>query len=355
MTQIKSNLKGRGANHNPTNPFLKQEYVAEHIEGLDEPFMLTDKTQFYKENPRKFVNKVDSPDIGLMYSMNPYQGCEHGCAYCYARNTHHYWGLGAGLDFERKILVKENAPALLRSFLDKYKGVPQAIMLSGNTDCYQPVERKLGITRQLLEVLLEYRYPVGIITKNSLITRDLDILQELAALNLVVANISITSLDKKVQQKLEPRTASVKSRLTTVSTLAEHNIPVNVMIAPVIPGLTSHEIPAIMKEVAIRGANSAAYTIVRLNGAVSSIFREWIQTHYPNRAKKVLNQIRQCHGGELNDGRFGVRIRGDGKIAEQIAALFRLSKRRYWKGRALAKMNTTAFRKPVRGQLGLFD
>ncbi|MBL4657918.1 MAG: PA0069 family radical SAM protein, partial [Flavobacteriales bacterium] len=282
-------ITGRGAQFNPTNPFLKQEYVTEHIEGLDEPFMVENKTHFYKENPKTLVNKVNSPDIGLMYSMNPYQGCEHGCAYCYARPTHQYWGLGAGLDFERKILVKEEAPQLLRSFLDKYKGEPKAIMLSGNTDCYQPVERKLEITRKMLQVLLDYRYPVGIITKNSLITRDLDILRQLAAHNLVIANISVTSLDKKVQQKLEPRTASVKSRLDTISKLTDQSIPVNVMIAPVIPGLTSHEVPAIVKEVAKRGASSVACVMVRLNGAVAPIFADWAEKNYPDRAKKILN------------------------------------------------------------------
>ena len=354
MKDSNANFKGRGARLNTANPYHQQEYVTEHIEGLDEPFLGDSKTQFYTENPKKIVNKVNSPDIGLMYSMNPYQGCEHGCIYCYARNSHQYWGFSAGLDFERKIVIKDNAPELLEQFLKKYKGRPQPIMFSGNTDCYQPVERKLKITRRMLEVLLKFRYPVSIITKNSLITRDIDILKDMAKDNLVHVSVSITTLDKDLRQKLEPRTASASKRLGVVKALSDEDIPVNVMVAPIIPGLNSHEIPEIIRASAEHGAVSAGYTIVRLNGAVKDIFEDWIRNSFPDRADKVLHQIAECHGGKLSDSRFGKRLSGEGNIAESISKLFKIAKKKYMKGKMLKPLNLNAFRKPPEGQLNLF-
>jgi DNA repair photolyase len=347
--------KGRGAQFNPANKFLKQEYVTEHIEGLDEPWLAeAPKMEYLIELPKKIVNKVDSPDVGVGYSLNPYQGCEHGCVYCFARNTHEYWGYGAGLDFESKIIVKENAPQVLAKQLESQKWDPKPIMMAGNTDCYQPVEAKKLITRRLLEVLLRYKHPVSLITKNSLILRDLDLLKKLNALDLVHVNISITTLDEELRRKLEPRTVSGKKRLEVVKQLSEAGIPVNVMLAPIIPALNDFEIPELMKAAAEAGANSAAYTIVRLNGSIGPIFEDWVRKAYPDRAEKVLYQIADCHGGKLNDSRFGTRIIGEGNFARNIANLFRISKKKYFGGRNMKPFNYTHFCKMSGKQLGLF-
>ena len=347
-------LKGRGAQYNPANPYIKQEYVASHIEGLDEPMISNSKTEFFVEHPKKIVNKVESPDIGLSYSLNPYQGCEHGCIYCYARNTHQYWGYGAGLDFERKIIVKENAPEVLARQLENKNWKVMPIMLAGNTDCYQPIEAKKKLTRRILEVLLQYRHPVSLITKNALILRDIDLLQELNKLDLVHVNISITTLDEELRQKLEPRTASGAKRLEVVRQLAAAGLDVNVMVAPVIPGLNDSEIPQIIKKAAEAGACNAAYTIVRLNGSIGPIFEDWIRQAFPDKADKVLHQIADCHGGQLNDSRFGARMRGEGKFAEAIANLFKMSKQKYMAGRSHRPYNYNHFCTRMGKQLGLF-
>ncbi|MEJ8800464.1 PA0069 family radical SAM protein [Pontibacter sp. H249] len=347
-------LKGRGAQYNPANPYLKQEYVAEHIEGLDEAMVSNSKTEFLVEHPKKIVNKVESPDIGLSYSLNPYQGCEHGCIYCYARNTHQYWGYGAGLDFERKIIVKENAPQVLAKQLENPNWQVMPLMLAGNTDCYQPIEAKKKLTRQILEVLLQYRHPVSIITKNALILRDLDLLTQLNKLDLLHVNISITTLNEKLRQKLELRTASGTKRLEVVRQLSAAGIPVNVMVAPVIPGLNDSEIPQIIKQAAEAGAQHAAYTIVRLNGSIGPIFEDWIQQAFPDSAAKVLNQIADCHGGSLSDSRFGTRMRGEGKFAEAIAKLFKMSKQKYMAGRSIKPFNYSHFCTRVGKQMELF-
>ncbi|WP_242918379.1 PA0069 family radical SAM protein [Pontibacter liquoris] len=347
-------LKGRGAQYNPVNPYLKQTYVAEHLEGLDEPMLSNSKTEFFTEHPKRIVNRVESPDIGLSYSLNPYQGCEHGCIYCYARNSHQYWGYGAGLDFERKIIVKENASEVLARQLESKNWQVMPLMLAGNTDCYQPIEAKKKLTRRILEVLLQYRHPVSIITKNALILRDLDILQELNKLDLVHVNISITTLDEKLRQKLEPRTASGAKRLEVVRQLAAAGLDVNIMVAPVIPGLNDSEIPQIIKQAAEAGACNAAYNIVRLNGSVGPIFEDWIRQAFPERAEKVLHQIADCHGGQLNDSRFGTRMRGEGKFAETIGNLFKLSKQKYLAGRSSRPFNYTHFCTRAGKQLGLF-
>jgi DNA repair photolyase len=347
-------LKGRGAQFNPANPYLQQAYVTEHPEGLDEPFLQNSPTEFLIEHPKKIVNPVESPDLGLSYSMNPYQGCEHGCIYCYARNTHHYWGYGAGLDFERKIIIKENAPEVLAQQLEHPKWEVRPIMLAGNTDCYQPIEQETRITRRLLEVLLQYQHPVSIITKNALILRDLDILRKLAALDLVHVNISVTTLDEKLRQKLEPRTATANRRLEVIRQLAAAGLPVNVMLAPIIPGLTDHEIPEIMKQAALNGASSAAYNIVRLNGAIGDIFRDWINKTYPDRASKVLKQIAACHGGTLNDSTFGRRMTGEGQFAEAIGNLFRLSRNKYFKDKQMRPYRYDLFCRRRGEQLSLF-
>ena len=290
----------------------------------------------------------------MMYSMNMYQGCEHGCIYCYARNSHEFWGYSAGLDFERRILVKKDAPKLLEELLKKKSWQAHPIVMSGNTDCYQPAEQQFKITRQCLEVFLKYKHPVAIITKNALILRDLDILKELAKDNLINVNVSITSLSEDTRRVLEPRTATIKKRLETVKILSENGIPVNVMLAPIIPSINSHEILPLAKTVSEAGALSIAHTIVRLNGAIGEIFTDWIKKTMPDRADKVLHQIESCHGGNLNDSRYGTRMRGEGEIAKQINDLVKLARLKYFKGKSMPKLNTNLHEQYKVGQLKLF-
>ncbi len=350
---MKEYFKGRGSQYNPFNRFLKNKLVTEHIEGLDEEMLENTDTEYFEEHARKVVNKVKSPDIGAGYSMNPYQGCEHGCIYCYARNTHEYYGFSAGLDFERKIIIKHDMAEVLEKQLRKPNWEVAPIMLSGNTDCYQPVERKMKITRRVLEVLLKYKHPVGLITKNSLILRDMDLLKELAKLQLAVVSVSITGLNEDLRQKMEPRTASYKKRLQVVEQLSKAGIPVNVMIAPIIPSLNSHEIPEVMKAIADAGASSAGFTIVRLNGQIGNIFTDWIHKNFPDRAEKVLHQIADCHGGKLNDSRFGTRMRGEGEIAKSIRDLFHTSRKKYLAGRSIPALRTDLFVRTKNGQMSL--
>ena len=324
-------LKGRGAQINPSNRFHDYNYETDFEEN--------EKTEYIIVHPKSILNKVTSPDIGMAWSMNPYQGCEHGCVYCYARNTHNYWGYSAGLDFEQKILVKKNAALLLEDKIKNKKWKAATIMLSGNTDCYQPAEKKFGITREILEVLHRYRHPVGIITKNSLVLRDLDILQQLNDHRLVKVSISLTSLDEEIRRLLEPRTASAEQRLKTIKVLSDAGIPVNVMLAPIIPGINDHEIMEMAKKVADLGAQSIAYTMVRLNGDVAKVFEDWIYKMMPARAEKVLNKIKACHGGQLEDKRFGKRMVGEGHIAEIIKQQVDLARRLYFQNKMKASYN----------------
>src|ERR1700722_11181205 len=297
----KEYFAGRGAQLNPSNKFLKTSYVQEHWEGIDEDSLTENKhTQYIEVFPKTIVNKVESPDIGG-YSMNPYQGCEHGCLYCYARNSHEYWGYSAGMDFEQKILIKKNAPQLLEELFKKASWEPGPIMFSGNTDCYQPIERKLKITRSMLEVCLKYRNPVSMITKNAVILRDMDILTEMAKLNLVHVMVTITSLDEDLRMKLEPRTVTYRNRLNVLKQLSANGIPCGVMVAPIIPHLTSYDVPKVIKASAEAGAQRAGHTIVRLNGQIAEIFKDWLQKNYPDRADKVWNNIAECHGSKVND------------------------------------------------------
>lgn len=336
-------FKGRGAQIKTGNKFLQSQYVTEHSEGLDEPLLENPSTQIFHESPKKIVNKVTSPDLGMAYSMNPYQGCEHGCVYCYARNTHEYYGFSAGLDFESKIIIKKNAPQLLEQQLLNKNWNPSPIMLSGNTDCYQPQERKFEITRRMLQVLLKYKHPVGVITKNGLITRDIDVLQELAKDRLVHVMISITTLNEDLRRIMEPRTASAIKRLKTVEELSRANIPVGIMNAPIIPGLNHHEIPNVLKAAADHGALTAGMTAVRLNGSIGKIFEDWLRKNFPDRFDKVWNQISSMHGGNVNDSQFGRRMRGDGNIADVIQQLFRTSKKKYFEGREMPPYDLTRF------------
>jgi len=351
-------IKGRGAQRNVHNRFFEQKHETRddflefcRKEGEDAD---PNKTLYLETFPKTIVNKVTSPDVGMMYSMNPYQGCEHGCIYCYARNTHEYWGFSAGLDFERRILIKKNAPELLERKLKSRSWKAHPIVMSGNTDCYQPAEKKFKITRQCLEVFLKYKHPVAIISKNALVLRDLDILKELVKNNLVGMNVSITSLSEETRRILEPRTATIKKRLEVVKTLSDNGIPVNAMLAPIIPSINSHEILPLAKTVAEHGAISCGFTVVHLNGAIGEIFTDWIRKTMPDRADKVLNQIKECHNGTLNDSRFGVRKRGEGKIADQLHSLMRLARQKYFKEKPRTPLNTDLHEQYKNGQMKLF-
>lgn len=346
--------KGRGAQFNPKNKFLKGEYVQEHVEGIDDWEQEHRETQFVYDDSKTIVNKVTSPDVGMLWSANPYQGCEHGCVYCYARNTHEYWGYSAGLDFESRIVVKRNAPALLRKFFDNKNWEPATLSLSGNTDCYQPIERKLKITRALLEICLEYRNPVGIITKNALVLRDMDIIQEMAKMNLIRVFTSITSLDEDLRKVMEPRTASYRGRLKVVETLSNAGVPTGIMNAPLIPGLNDMHMHDVLKAASESGAQWAGYTVVRLNGAVGGIFKDWLHKSFPDRADKVWHQIAECHEGNVNDSRWGNRIVGDGKFAELIKSQFDIYCKKYHLNETKPELNTADFRRVKNKQMSLF-
>ena len=353
MKELPIYIKGRGAQINPPNPFDRIIYDEDPRVNLDEGQNL--KTEYINVYPKTMLNKVVSPDVPLEWSLNPYQGCEHGCVYCYARNTHPYWGYSAGTDFEQKILVKKDAAKLVEEKIKHPNWKASPLMLAGNTDCYQPIEKKLEITRSLLEVLWKYRHPVGIITKNSLILRDLDILTKMAEHDLVHVAISVTTLDDGLRQKLEPRTASVQSRLHTIEKLSKYNIPVNVMFAPIIPGLNDHEVFKVAEWTSNLGAQGIGYTMVRLNGDVATIFEDWIKKVFPDRAEKVLNKIKDCHGGVLEDHRFGKRMRGEGNYADIINSQFKLAKAKFFKENKMPSYNLELHGMIKNPQLSLFD
>ena len=343
-------LDGRGTRLDPPNRFerLHVERDAADEAESDSP---AQPTELYRDTSKTILAENDSPDVGFRFSLNPYRGCEHGCIYCYARPSHEYLGFSAGLDFERKLMVKPNAAALLRETLSSRRWQPQVIALSGNTDCYQPTERHLRLTRACLEVLAEFRNPVSVITKSALVTRDADLLANLAGHGAAHVFLSITSLDADLARRMEPRAASPERRLQAIGSLAAAGVPVGVMIGPVIPGLNDHEIPAILERAAGAGARSASWVMLRLASPLDQLFAAWLEKHFPDRAARVLGRIRECRGGQLNDSRFRVRQRGTGQYAEQIRQLFVLAARRRHLDRPLPPLNTAAFRRA--GQLEL--
>jgi DNA repair photolyase len=346
--------KGRGAQFNTANSFSTHQFEPDELSWVDDDFPKPVlKTTFFEETPKQIISRPKSPDIGFSASINPYQGCEHGCIYCYARPTHEYWGFSAGLDFESKIMVKKNAPKLLEKQFQARSYKPVVIHFSGNTDCYQPAERTYQLTRQMLQLCLHYRNPVSIITKNALILRDLDILKPLAELNLISVAISITTLNEDLRLLMEPRTVTASQRMRTLNTLHKSGIPVGVMTAPIIPSLNDHEIPKLVEQAAKQGACWAAYTVVRLNGALGPLFTDWVKQTFPDRADRILNQIADCHGGQLNDSRFSTRISGEGQYAQHIAQLHRIACQKYLAGRRPPQLTTTLFR-PA-GQINLFE
>jgi len=343
----------RGAPENPANRFEKIHFEPDADWNPDDDIL--PRTQFLKDHSATIIAYNDSPDIGFNASVNPYRGCEHGCIYCYARPTHEYLGFSAGLDFESKIMVKENAPELLRKELSSPKWKPQVVVMSGVTDCYQPIERKLKLTRGCLEVLLEFRNPVGIITKNFLITRDIDVLSELAKHDCVGVCVSITTLDTELRKVMEPRTSPPQARLNAIRKLSEAGIPVSVNVAPIIPGLTDHEMPSILKAAAEAGATSAGFTVVRLPHANAPLFEKWLETHFPDRKEKVLNRLKAMRGGKLYDAQWGKRMRGEGIFAEQIETMFDVARRKAGFKNGRRELSVTSFRRPNDKQLSLFS
>jgi DNA repair photolyase len=356
----KPNPKGRGSHLNLPNRFeaMRLELDFEQCEHDDELLAELDhcQTEYFADESETIVTENNSPDVGFRFSINPYRGCSHGCSYCYARPGHEYLGFNAGLDFETRIMVKLQAPELLRKFLARPKWTAETIAMSGVTDCYQPAERQFRITRGCLEVTLEARQPIGVITKNALVLRDLDLLREMASMDLIHVSISITTLDAELARSMEPRTSTPAARLRAVRELSAAGVPVRVMTAPIVPGLNDRELPALLEAAAGSGAQSAEYTMLRLPLSVKPVFLEWLARERPLAQKRVEQQILATHAGKYNNSQFGQRMRGSGEIAEQICNVFKLFRKKYNLDRDLPDYNHTLFRPPQTdsGQMHLF-
>jgi DNA repair photolyase len=353
MSSESEPIRGRGASSNPGNRFELLRYEPDPDDPPREPGR--PQTQFFRDRVGSILTRNDSPDVGFTVSINPYRGCEHGCVYCYARPTHEYLGFSAGLDFETKILVKESAPDLLRREMQSPRWQPEPIALSGVTDPYQPLERRLQLTRRCLEVLLEFRNPAGVVTKNHLVSRDRDLLGELAQFDAAAVYLSVTTLDASLAQVLEPRASAPVARLEAIRELTAAGIPVGVFTAPVIPGLNDHEVPAILQAAAEAGAKFAGYVVLRLPHGLGPLFETWLAQHFPERKERILGRIRELRGGQLNDARFGSRMRGEGVLAEAIRNLFHLGCRQAGLQRGGPDLSTAAFRRPGGTQGLLFD
>jgi DNA repair photolyase len=344
--------RGRAAGFNPENRFEKL-----HLQPDPESIALAGPelpTQFFVDGSRRILAKNDSPDVSFDFSLNPYRGCEHGCIYCYARPTHEYLGFSAGLDFESRVLVKMAAPELLAQALSADSWQPQLVALSGNTDCYQPVEKQLRLTRKCLKVFLQHRNPVGIITKNALVLRDLDILGAMVSFNIIRVVVSITTLDGRLASRMEPRASTPQKRLEALAKLVEAGIPAGVNVAPLIPGLTEHEVPAILQAAADCGVKQAGYILLRLPHAVKDLFVDWLRSVCPERRNKVMNAVKETRAGRLNDPCFTTRLQGEGIRAETIARMFQLNCRRYGLNPAQSPTTTKHFRRQANGQGELF-
>ena len=343
-----NHIKGQGAQRNVKNRFEQYSYEPEDWE------IEKTNTQIIEVFPKTIVNVVKSPDLPMEYSLNPYQGCEHGCSYCYARPTHEYWGFSAGIDFERKIMVKKNALELLEKFFRKRNYIPKTIMLSGNTDCYQPIERELKITRKILEVCLAYRHPVSILSKNALVLRDLDLFIKMNELNLISVALSIPTMNEDLRRKMEPRTSSAIKKLEALKILKENNIPTGAMIAPIIPGLNSDETLKIIKKISETGADWFGYTLIRLNDTVEPVFVKWLETSFPDRKDKVISLIKQMRGGKLGEKRYFERYKGEGSIAEMIHKTIEIGRNKYFKDRKMVELSAAHFSGSKTQQLKLF-
>jgi len=344
-------IRGRGAAGNPGNRFEQTNYA---ISEWDEPEDPSRDTVFLKDTTRSIITYNDSPDVGFDASINPYRGCEHGCIYCFARPNHEYLGFSAGLDFESKILVKEHAPELLREELMSPRWEPQPIAISGVTDAFQPIERRLGLTRRCLEVLAEFLNPVVIITKNELVTRDIDLLSTLARHQGAVVYVSVTTLDGHLARELEPRASQPARRIAAIEQLAAAGIPTGTLVAPVIPGLTDHEMPSILAAAAKAGAVTAGYVPLRLPFGLAPLFEDWLERNMPLRKEKILGRIRELRGGKLNDPNFTSRMRAEGPYADHMRQLFEVSCRKAGLNSAKPKLTAEFFRRPGPAQLGLF-
>lgn len=345
----------RGAALRPPNRFLRtRRELDPDIADLDPDAEAAPRTQFIPDHGVSLLTRNDSPDVGFTWSANPYRGCEHGCAYCYARPTHEYLGYDAGLDFETRILVKERAPDLLQAELSRPSWVPEVIALSGVTDCYQPVERRLQLTRACLAVLAQFRNPVTIVTKNALVARDVDLLGELARHQAVAVCLSLTTLDPELRGVLEPRASPPAARLLAIRRLAAAGVPVGVLCAPLIPAINDHEVPRLLEAAAGAGARFASYTVLRLPLAVKPIFLDWLERHFPDRKDKVLNQLRDFREGALNRSAFGERMRGTGPAADRLSQFFKVSARRHGLDTGWPQPSAAAFRRIEPGQLELF-
>jgi len=339
-------FRGRGAGFNPPNRFLPLAVERDAWTLAEDP---DPETILLRDTSRTVLARNDSPDVGFDVSVNPYRGCTTGCAYCYARPTHEYLGFSAGLDFETKVLVKAEAPQLLRAELMKKSWMPQPIAFSGVTDAYQPAERRLRITRACMEVLAEFRNPVVVVTKSHLVTRDIDVLGELATLRAARVMISVTTLDRELARKMEPRAATPERRLDAIAKLSEAGIQVGALVGPVIPGLTDHELPAIAEAAAAAGARTASYILLRLPHGVKELFGDWLERNVPDRKGRVLSRVREVRSGKLDDSRFRSRMRGEGPYAEHIRSMFQVAKRRHGLDGPLEPLSTEAFRRPAPG------
>ena len=351
--KLSQRLKGRGTNQNPVSRFDKIEYIPDPNENPEED--KRPETRYFKDTSKSIISFNESPDLYGHASLNIYRGCEHGCSYCYARPTHEYLSLSAGLDFETKIFVKHDAPKLLYKTLASKKWKPQVIMMSGNTDCYQPIEKKLELTRSCLEILHKFRNPVNIVTKNRLVTRDIDILKKMAEYNTVSVFFSITTLDNRLASVMEPHTTKPHLKLQAIQELSGAGITTGILIAPVIPGLTDLEIPGILKQSAEAGAKHASFIMLRLPYGLKDLFMNWLEEYFPERKQKIISRLNDLFGGKLYDSTFYLRGRGKGAYAEEVADIFKLSCRKLGINKEHLKLSTAYFRNPEKKQLNFFD
>lgn len=347
-------IRGRGTGENPPNRFERLAYEPEPEADASEDEAARPETQYLRDSSRSLLTRNTSPDIYYSVGLNAYRGCEHGCVYCYARPYHEYLGFSSGLDFETKILVKENAPDLLRQELSSPRWKPEIIGMSGVTDAYQPVERRLRITRGCLEVLRDFRNPVTIITKNHLVTREVDLLADLARFDAVSVHISITTLDPELTRVMEPQTSRPQKRLEAIRSLAEAGVFVGVNVAPVIPGLSDEEMPSILKAAAEAGARHAMYIPVRLPHGVADLFENWLEEKFPTKKQRVMKRVLSMRGGKRNSSEFFDRMRGEGVFAEQIQQMFEVNCRKVGLNRERPLLSTASFRRPGPTQEMLF-
>jgi DNA repair photolyase len=357
VTSLPQQTRGRGARSNVSGRF--ESLAREAFDDgwtPDEPDPKAFATEVQAEKARVIISHNDSPDVGFSASINPYRGCEHGCIYCYARPAHAYMGLSPGLDFEQKLFFKPQAAQLLEAELSKPKYAPETVHIGGNTDPYQPQERRLRVTREIIEVLSRFNHPFSVISKSALVLRDLDLIAPMAQRNLARVALSITSLDRRLARSMEPRAATPEKRLDAVRRLTDAGVPVIVMFAPVIPGLNDHEMDAVLERAAEAGAVGAGYVALRLPLEIKDLFREWLQTDHPDRAARVMSLVRQMRGGRDYDSQWGSRMTGQGPLADLMSQRFAAAKKRYGLHQRWTPLDLSQFKVPPKpgDQMGLF-